>query len=436
MTPAEIQSEVMGFADNYASVVIATLESLQIDTTDPLLRLEIHEAKSEAIRNAYLIASGANPVVALLDMAAMVTLQRLAIDRFWIPDRIGDAGQPLLVAIGRLEDEIWDIARRVADEETLAVIQTEAQRVIDESPGVFLASRVRLSDLAAARTQQFARTQGGGNLLSLFYLDPLAGMSPASRELLQSRLLAERAFFYASRLPQAMNWELENVLLESLVLPEVQQLIRTVERAGDASAKIATLSQDLPALLNTEREAALNQAADIIAEEREQTVHQLLEGVRLEREAMFQELRDDNAELRGALRDLQSTLQTGTQLSESIEKTLGAADAMLARIMPAEQREGRPFDIREYQATLDSAAVTVEGIEQVTSSLQNLLESPAWTERESQFTEARIEAETGLDRFVDRLFVRGVLLIAIAILGGFGAAVLFRVVFRRAPAAN
>ena len=413
----EVQAEVMAFADSYTAIIAQAFD--RIARQVPEHRAVLHDAKLRNVENAINIAAGANPFGALLDMTVMVALQRQVAEEYWIPKRFGDAGQPLVAALHLLEKEIWLIAARALNDQEVEALRALIPQIRERFSGQVFVSSIRASDFAEDRRTTVARLKGGGSLLTLFQLDPLAGMSPAAQELAQSRLLAERAFFWAKRLPLILNWHIQDVILEALAEPETQQILEVTSRLSESSERLSAVAEELSQRLPEEREAAMEQLAALAAAEREAIVR------------MFEQ---EDVRLRGLMADLRQTIESTSVLSASLTTTMEATDRMRAGFSrpPAEARpERRPFDIADYQATAEATTATVEELNRLIVSLTELMALPAWEERSAQLATATDRAQTTLEQLIDRSYRRGLVLIGILVVAALVAGLVYRLVSAR-----
>ncbi|MCP3902382.1 MAG: hypothetical protein GY715_02005 [Planctomycetes bacterium] len=262
-----IQSDVMAFADSYTAVVAQSFD--RVATAVPEERVVLHDIMVRQVQNAITIAAGPNPAGALLDMTVMVTLQRQVVETYWIPERLGEAGQPILDGLKLLEEEIWAIARRSLDAQQFEALEDLMPVISERYRDQVRVSAIRASDFSDQRRATVARIDGGTSLLQLFQLDPLAGLNPASRELAQIRMLAERTFFWAKRLPMILNWQMQDVILDAFDHPDTQRLIDSVTAMTETSNRLGDIVGELPNQFATEREAAVEQITVAIAAERE-----------------------------------------------------------------------------------------------------------------------------------------------------------------------
>ncbi|MHC4415578.1 MAG: hypothetical protein ACYS0G_09870 [Planctomycetota bacterium] len=433
----DIQAEIMAFADSYTAIM--SQASDRTAERIPDRRAAIHDAKLRNVQNAINIAAGANPVGGLLDMTVMVSLQRQVVEEYWIPESWGDAGLPLLEGLQLLEQEIWLIADRALDEEEVEALRALIPQIRERFRGQVLVSSIRASDFAEDRRATVANLKGGGSLLRLFQVDPLAGLSPAAQELAQSRLLAERAFFWAMRLPLILNWQIQDIILETLAEPETQKIVDATVRLTESSRRLSAAAEELSQRLPQERDAAIEQLAALTAAEREAALKQAFEGIATEREAILRTFEQEDERLRGLLGELRQIIESTTALSASLTTTIESTERLRAGFSrpPGEpRREGRPFDVADYRATAEATTATVEELNRLIVSLTELMASPDWEERNSQLAAATDRAQTTLEQLIDRSYRRGLVLIGVLIVGALAAALVYRGVAVRLLAAR
>src|SRR6185503_6528876 len=117
----------------------------------------------------------------------------------------------------------------------------------EKNPDDAYVANVRLEDFARDRQQTVVDSKkAADSLLSLVALDPLAGLEPAQREVLMSRMFAERMFFYASRMPQVLKWQVESLTQSTLRTPEIRNVVDSIDQFADSAARIAAVTEQLP----------------------------------------------------------------------------------------------------------------------------------------------------------------------------------------------
>jgi hypothetical protein len=414
VTPAEVQSEIITFTDNYIATIGPGTERAIMGTDDLAQRARLHSAKLVAVQNALIIASSANPIVALLDMTVLVSLQRRSLQTPESRELLGAESEAMLAGMDRLYADIWRLANAALDERQRAELHAVIDDLGASTTGNSLIG-VRASEFARMRQQSISSGDAPGSLLQLFYLDPLAGLSPASRELLESRLLAERVFFFATRLPNVLNWQTKDLFYQFATSPLTTQTLGYAATASDAAARATVVAEDLPRL---------------IAEQRQATVEQVFERLEQEREAVFDRLDQENAELNTTLSQLRETIRSGEELLRVAEPTANAANELMRSIErlrePRERTDpaGRPFDITEYAATAEALGEAIERATEALRTFEDVLGSPEWNERNGQIDATLDAMTTRSEAVLNKAFARGVALVAItavaALLVGLG----------------
>jgi len=167
----------------------------------------------------------------------------------------------------------------------------------------------------------------------------------SAQELAQSRLLAERAFFWAKRLPLILNWQMQDFVFETLAEPESQRLLEASDRITASAERLTELVADFKAwapeeraaalaqideMLTEQRDAALDRLAAVAQAEREAALAQTFEGITAEREAILRTSEEEDVLLRGLLEDLCQTIDSSTALSTSLTGTIESFDELRA----------------------------------------------------------------------------------------------------------
>ncbi|MHC4219942.1 MAG: hypothetical protein ACYSU7_15980, partial [Planctomycetota bacterium] len=247
LTLAQIQRELMNYADTLATRVAQAGDEVRVATDDPEIRVTAHSIKVATILSGFTIASEHSPIAALLDMAVMVTLSYEVYRDYWMPEVLGEQGQPLDDAFRTAKDEIWEIVDRVLSNDRRLELERLIRAWREKHPDQVYVSHIRFGDFSFVRGEMGSTAAGkSGNLLSLFMLDPLSNMTPATRQIEQSRLLGERLFFFSSRLPTLISWEAESLTYELLATPETRQLLDNANRYAEVSQRFATVAEELP----------------------------------------------------------------------------------------------------------------------------------------------------------------------------------------------
>lgn len=357
MTPRQVQAQVMRFADRLISMVSVASEDLARTGTNSQARALAHRFKTEQSASAVMIAGGLNPTANLLDMTAMVTLQRQSLEDYWVPKVYGDSAKPLLETYTQLEKDIWSIAHQVlspANQKELA--------------DIIRAWRARNPDFRYTRMvpfEEFARAAGQepvegkvppSSLFGLLFLDPFARLDSTRRAIEQSEYLAERSMFYLQRMPELLQDHSQLMFYDFAQSPEIQNLQSDIERFSRASETFAEGVREFP---------------EQVAEERFAAVQQILQGLATERTNFIAQLHVEADRLQVPLQDLRTTMDAGSQMASSVKSASDSLIAFTDLVQP--KSEGRtnshPFDVREYGA---AAREIGDSANQLTVLLQSL----------------------------------------------------------------
>jgi hypothetical protein len=425
-----IQSQVMDFADDLTTRLAEAMDD--IEERSPTLegRVVAHRLKYTVAQGATIIAASTNPTIALVDMMVMISLQRNLLEKNIVPRYYGPEADRLRAVFESAEREIRALTARSLTAEQIAEIDTLIARWLEENPDRRFAAYVRLSDFAAAR-QAAVQTQAGGrasNVLGLLFIDPLSGLDPTTRELEQTRLFAERAFFYLQRMPVLISWQAELLYIDTVSEPEVRAVLDDVTGVSASIARIteeiAAVRTELPETIAAERAAAIDQMAGVIDEQRQAAIEQALAGLRAEREAMIEQLAGEQERLGTVVADLRGAIEATTALSESVQQTTAAFSdlATQLRLDQPGDPDDEPFRIRDYTEAMHETTAAAAELARLTESLSAATE-PELLEARLRTVEARLaEAETSANRLLDRAF-RLTLILVIVLVVGLGAVV-------------
>jgi hypothetical protein len=453
LEPSIVQSEVMDFTGVYVEVTGQAWDQVHNSLEARDLRLVCRKVNLAHLSGGINIAVTANPIVGLLDMIVMVELQRFVVEEYWVPHVFGEtAGAPLIAAYGEVSREIWEIADERLSPQSKEQLREIVAQWRRDHPNQIYVSSVRAHDFAEARGASQVQAKGGFSIYRLFALDPLANLEPATRELIQSRLLAERAFYYARWIPLTTRLQLEVLALGVLQQPELVDLNEAMQVATE---RIDQIGKDLPQILADERSAALNQAEEIIstereaalkqaegiiaverdaalkqtqeilARERDETVKQLFAGLEKQQDDLFARLNEDNEGMTTLLSELRSTVESGTQLSNSVQSNFDAITAMMDRSEAGRSGDAASspqYTPEDISMLLASMTETIDQANRLTESLIRILESPTL----SDAGQIQLATDRVFNGLVDRIFWRGLILIIVALAGALAVGMMLR----------
>ena len=243
-----------------------------------------------------------------------------------------------------------------------------------------------------------------GGLFSLLGIDPLSGLDPAVREIAQSRELAERTIYYAQRLPNLLDMQVERMTDQFAVTPETLRLLANIDRTARAAEETGRLASELPNVITREREAAIRQFMEAIDTE--------------------------SAHTRSLITELRGTLEAGTATSKSLTTAIRAFDQLMAgfqKSAPAgapPATPGRPFDITEYTAAAAQITRAADELKQLIAGIEQ--GGPG-------VMQSADHAAASLQGVVDHAYRRLVQLVGLILLGGLVVALVYRGVASRLP---
>lgn len=384
-----LQQQVMRFGDQYIERVTRRTAVLAAASGERS-QLDMYSWQYTQATAVVQIAAGPSPAANALDMVVLVSLNRRIVEDQGV-ERYGAAADPLLRDYHDLESEAWRLLDSLLDDGQRRELEAALAEWHAAHPDIDSAAFVRFTDFAGASAQAEVRVSPG--LLGIIGLDPLAGIDPAVREFEQTRMLAERALYYAQRLPVLLDMQLKLTTARLNASPEAQQILSTVRDVGALSATVEQLTAEVP---------------DLVARERQAAIAQILAGLEVENERM-----------RALTSDLKKALDAGTVTAQALDQLVRSADALVGRFgpdpdAPAPSEPSRPFDINDYTRTITELAATAR-------ELQRLVED---VDAKSPAVAARIEQLTAAGRgLVDYALLRALLVILVVLL----AAIVYRV---------
>ena len=335
-----------------------------------------------SVNSIYDIASNPDPFTKLLDLLLVVTLQSYVwIDEDRAEKIFADNSSVLINAMHQNRQDIWKLAEKVMKPEQLYVLDW---LIIDwrrQNPEVNFVIFTRFSDVSASRGKSLvADVQTGSGFL--------APVDEAKKAIDETRLLAERSFFYAKRAPQLYTWQAESLTDNILAKPEVAQLLHGIKRSTLAIERVSKVMENLPQLIREERNFISSEL-----DKRESSLSKILAEIR-------QTISDTEHlvltvdKLSGSGNVLLSELR---RTSDSLNNTLITFDAMMTSHFPASAEkeqagdDTKPFDINEYTRALvevDKAAVELTNL---VGASGNMIYSDSLTQRIEQLNNAARE---------------------------------------------
>ena len=390
----DVQEKLLRFADEYSVSMTLGIDKLRRGTNE----LDPEEALKWKIRfgtETCTIASGPNAVADVLDMTVFVTVTRLALEDYWQPKVFGPSAQPMLDSCRNSETDIWQIASTVLKPEQQAELHRaiEVWRQQNPEPGRAMAARALGFASQVAHANQ-SKTGTVSSVFDLINIDPLSGLDPVTREIAQTRLFAERALYVTQKMPTLLRWQTELLTIKAVDTPAVRQMVSNSTEIAVSVERFARVAEQLPGQVSAEREAILNA------------------------------LQSQEKNLAPLVNDVRETLTAGTQMSTSLNTTLGTFTGLMKLFGVGQpttnsvpDTNSPPFNILDYGKTAERVGAMAKDINTLVTTVN---QSVPQVDRLSQ--NATAEAQ----KVVDRAFRLGLVLIAVLLIGAVLASLVYR----------
>ena len=232
-------------------------------------------------------------------------------------------------------------------------------------------------------------TTGPTSIFSLLYLDPLAGLDPAAAAIQETRELGERAMYYSQRMPMLLSWQMEMLAYQLADQPESKQILNDASRLATSAEVFAKTTQQLPQLVNDQRQAAIQQVLDGLTSEANKS--------------------------RELLTDTRSTLNSASAAAAGINTAVQSLTEFVRFVSPtnvaaAAATNSRPFNVLDYGTAARDLNTTLQSMNQSAPALANL----------SRLTAAQAK------QVVDHAFRCGLLLIFSLMIGAVIAGISYQ----------
>jgi len=254
--PVELQSQLLRFADNSIETLNFAIGQLQGEDDKAARRRTLLQRRITTTNDILAIATGANAYANLLDMVIFASLNRMNVENYWMPTFYGKSVKPYLNASQEVEKGIWQIASKTLKEEQLSELRTAIKAWHEQHPNVRSPRDLGSFGFAseAAEIDRSSSPRITSSVFNLLAIDPLAGLDPATRELANTRLFAERGLFLARHMPTLIRWETELLAIYTAEMPEMEKLLANTTQLSESADRFSQTAEQLPGLISTERQ--------------------------------------------------------------------------------------------------------------------------------------------------------------------------------------
>ena len=415
MTEIELQSELMSYADRFASILAQSFEDFNALGPSPESRRFVLDDMVHAIASVFTTAAEPNPQAALLDMVTVATLGRMIYEDN-IRKRYGKPVETMAKGFGELENDIWQIAAKILSIEQQHELRTIILEWRKRNPDKIIYNYFRFNDFAADRRKStlVKKDQTGGLFKSV---------QQATQQVEETRMLAERSLYLATRLPLLTGAFSEVWMSQLLINPDANEILQDFHNFSEVSQRLATVAEELPDRLMKDlsklRLQTINQVMKEVNRWSDVTLDKVMAQVAVERQASIDQfmnrlIGEQKIALEAILVEEQRVTGLVTELRKALEEgnhLLVAANTLTEKFNlgdpSTDLKDSKPFDIKEYRDSIAEMTTLIETANQLvgTADIDQLL---------PLLIEALDKAEKEGEELIDHSFRQGVLLILIA----------------------
>jgi hypothetical protein len=238
----------MSFADSYIMASAEVYERTYLSCKTPEGRMTAQACRLSAGIGAMENAVNPNPVVGMMDMAIMVTLTREISQEPWSSALFGPKNAAAITStLQTQEAAIWAVVASYLSAEQIQQLRQLAEQWRQKNPDQRFVAGARLADLRAQKSSNDASSQG---VFDLAGLNPFGGLDPAVQQIEQSRILAERVFFYAQHLPLVVAWQVDLLYSQILAEPQMRLLLENTNTLTNSTTRLADTANQFADLAN------------------------------------------------------------------------------------------------------------------------------------------------------------------------------------------
>lgn len=252
------------------------------------------------------------------------------------------AQQSIAVDAARgLEEDLVDLGKAFLSERQIARLQTQVDDLVAKHP-------IRGTFAADALVTGLSESTTAGGVFSWVVDLPMApfralsGVTDTAQAVSNFNDTARAFTETVNELPQQTRWELELLLYDAEELESLERALAAAESVGVAADRISAVAENLPEELGAEMAARIREARATIDE------------------------------LNQALTRADGMLGPLVHVADRVGDASAQWTALLTEMRAGGGGEGRPFDIREYEATAVRIAEATQDLRGLVSDLKSL----------------------------------------------------------------
>jgi len=164
----------------------------------------------------------------------------------------------------------------------------------------------------------------------------------------------------------------------------------------------------------------IDEAANRVSQERKAAIEQLMNEFSAERKQTIEDFLNEDQRMRGLLGELRQTLLVGSDLLLSVNTLTQTLD--LGPKKTQADATAKPFEIKDYQATLKEASITIRQLNEMLKTVNQMGLDKALP----QIVRAVETIEDRGEKWVFFAFILGVALILVFLIGAVVASLVYR----------
>lgn len=376
ITQEEIGAVVTSFAGQLLGFAGQLTDELKRGATSPQNRAAVVRLQLDYLNAIVNIAIGPEPELNLVDMIVLVTLMRITLEDYWIPEVFRGRGEMLLEAVREIETDIWTAAPLVLKEKQQETLRDLILDWREENPDQYLISRIRFTDLARAKRTAAKKEQT--------YSGFLAELKMASKAIDEFTLVAQQLLVAMRVLPTVAALEAELSVYDIMSQTQVRQLLQDTGSLATVSERLVKQMEELPGWISAERQQLL------------------------------QDLASEEKRLRGLLTEVRQTMAEGGELISLANTTVNSVDSLTGRLESGPFAENlASFDIREYRQTAAAASEAMIQLNSLLESAGRLLDTPEGKQPLSYMVQMVDSFDKQIRGWITQVFVLGAVLILV-----------------------
>jgi hypothetical protein len=402
--PVELQSQLLRFADNSIESLNLAIGKLQREDEKVTRRRTLLMRRINTTNDILAIATGANTYANLIDMAILASLNRMNVEDYWIPKLYGESAKPYLLASQQVEKEIWRIAATTLKEEQLSELRAAIKTWHEQHPTVRSPSDTGALSFASEVAQSNRSSRPGitSSVFNLLSIDPLMGLDPATRELANTRLFAERGLFLTRHMPTLIRWETELLIIQTVEMPQLETLLANTTQLSESADRFSQTTESLPGFISAERQQ------------------------------IVQALEAQQPGLTSLAAQTEKVLDAGTQMSNASTATLKTFQDVMRQLQARPlDPNAEPFRINDYTAAAAQINSAAQDLVKLLQAFDQTLASGKLDVLSARLDAAIRQTQAGGKELVDYTFRQALVLGLILIASACALALVSAVVFWR-----